>query len=196
MILLRYMILQKDSEGDIKWFDDLADVKPEYTPIPCWSLLQFYTLKGRTSTLNRDNLTPIRYLQYVVHSPSDGRYYMKLFRAYDLETLFFYRKSLTFAGEDEAVSNLRKYVDDGNVTLLFTAQQISETTSLLERLWKANLSGEGKLSYKMYLQILHESLSYEDYKNLDKGMTGFQTVCKQYSDRIAELWKTAHNLKK
>ncbi len=190
------MNIQKDNEGDIKWLNDLADVKPEYTPIKCWSLLQFYTLKGRTTTLTKENIIPIRYLQYVVHSPSENRYYIRLFRAYDIDTLFFYRKSMTFSGENEAVSNLRRYTEDCNVTLLFTVQQITETTSLLERLWKANLEGIGKLDYKIWLQILEVSLRYEDYKDIDKGVTGYKTVCKQFEDKIAELWKTAYNLKK
>jgi len=184
------------SDDISKWGESLDDFKPEYFPIPCSSLLQFYTLKGRTSTICRDNIEVIRYLQYAVYSPTDKRFYMRLFRPYDLETLYFYRPSLTFSGEDEAVKNLRKYVQDGNVTLLFTQDQVSNTTNLLERLWRANLEGDGKLPYGIYLKLLHERLQLEDYETHGKNLTGYRTVCKQFNDRIAELWKKAYETKK
>ena len=182
--------------NDNKWYENLDEAKEDgYMPVKCLSVLEFYTLKGKTTKLLKENLEPIRYLYYTVYDPNVNLYYVKFSRAYPLDVLYFYRKSLTFSGEDEAVQSLRDYVTDGNVTLLLTKQQVTDTSDTLKRLWRANLSGEGKLSYRLYIQLLHESLQYEDYLDYGKNLTGFKTVCNQYEIKIAELWKQASETK-
>jgi hypothetical protein len=188
------MKLHEDKKTGFKWFDNIEDVKPEYFPVKAVSVLQFYTLKGRTSTINKTNIEPYRYLQYVVFSPQENRYYMKLFRVSPLDVLYFYRKNDTFSGEDEAVNNLRNYVEDRNVFLLFTQEQVSDTTTLLQRLYKANLSGEGKVPYKTYIELMGLYLDLEDYRNFGRELTGTKTVQKQYEDKISALWKEIHEL--
>jgi len=183
-------------KNDSEYYESMEEAKKEgYFPVKVKSLLEFYTLKGRTSILSRANIEPIRYLYYVVCSSSDGRYYKRLFRSYPLDELYFYRKSLTFSGNDEAIENLQKYVADNTVTLLFTKQQVDNTTDVLTRLWKANMSGEGKLSYRIYLQILDISLKLEDYKDYGKNLTGFKTACNQLQLKINELWKQASEIR-
>lgn len=183
------MKLNKDSDGTIQWFDSLEDAKPEYYPIKVTSLLQFYTLKGRTSTICKANVEVIRYLQYCVYASSEKRYYMRLFHAHTLEDLFF------FVHDDEAMQNLRRYVEDGTVTLLMSKQQVMDTTSLLTRLWSANLTGEGKLDYWIYLQIMENTFLLEDYKSYAREHTGYKTVCNQKELEIADLWRKASEVK-
>lgn len=183
-------------EEDSEWYDSIEDAKDVYTPIKCWSVLQFYTPKKKATTLIKSNIEVIRYLHYLVYSPAEQRYYKKFFRAYDLDTLYWYRKTITFSGEEVAVENLRRYTDDGNVTLLFTKQQIDDTMAILERLWGGHFSEPGKLLYKDYVTLLELSLDYEDYKDTGKNLTGFRTVCKSFDDKIADVWQKAWNNKK
>ena len=67
-------------ESDIsKWYEDLDSAKADgYTVIPVRSLVQFYTLAGRKSLISKENMTPILYVLYVVFSPQEKRYYLKL----------------------------------------------------------------------------------------------------------------------
>jgi hypothetical protein len=184
-------------EGDHKWFASLDDTKVEgYFPVKVSSPLQFFTLKGRTSTVTRSNIEVIRYLHYALFSPQENRYYFKMFRAYDLDTFYFYRRTETFSGESEEVANLRRYIEDGNIWLLMSKAQVTDTTALLERLWKANLTGDGKLPYQIYLQVLETSLQFEDYKEVGKNLTGFKTVCNQFQLKLNELWKSAYDNKR
>ena len=179
-------------QGDSKWYDSLDDAKSDgYYPIKVNTPLQYYTLKGRSTTLQRANIEPIRYLQWLLYAPAEKRFYMRLFRAYDLETFYFYRQSLTFSGEDAAVNNLRSYIEDGNVYLAITKQQISDTTDLLMRLHKAQFKKDGKVEYPIFIKLLKESLDLEDYADKCKNITGYKTVCHQYEQRIAELWQKA-----
>jgi hypothetical protein len=183
-------------EGDAKWFDSLEDVKSDgYFPIKVNTPLQYYTLKGRTTALQSTNITPIRYLQWLLYAPAEKRFYMRLFRAWDLETFYFYRKSLTFSGEDTAVNNLRNYIEDGNVYLAITKQQISDTTELLLRLYRAQFKKDGKVEYPIFIRLLKESLDLEDYKDKCKELPGHKTVCHQYEERINDLWAKAQEKK-
>lgn len=184
------MKLNKDSDETIQWFDSLEDAKEDgYFPVKVTNLLQFFTFKGKTIKILKENIEPIRYLHYVVYAASDKRYYFKLFRHYLLEDLFF------FVHDDEAMQNLRRYVNDGTVTLLMSKQQVMDTTALLIRLWSANLIGEGKLDYWIYLQIMENILSLEDYKSYAMGHTGYKTVCNQKELEIADLWRKASEVK-
>lgn len=184
------MKLNKDADGDIQWFDSLDDAKEDgYYPVKATSLLQFFILKGKTIKILKENLESIRYLYYVVYAGSDKRYYFRLFRHCLLEDLFFY------VHDNKEMQHLRKFVEDGTVTLLMTKQQVMDTTALLTRLWSANLTGEGKLPYKIYLQIMEKTLLLEDYKGHGRELTGFKTVCNKMELEIADLWRKASEVK-
>ena len=71
------MKLKKSNTGD--YAESLEDFGPEYTPVKVWSLLQFYTLEGRKTTLILDNFIPIEDLKYCVYSPKEKRYYFKTY---------------------------------------------------------------------------------------------------------------------
>jgi len=89
-----------DEPDDIHWADSLDDFKTEgYIPIKCWSVLQFYTLRGRTTTLIKENLIYSLYTYYCVYSPSDKRYYKRMGHKYSLDETFFYQ------GDDIAILN-------------------------------------------------------------------------------------------
>jgi len=186
-------MIHEDKNGS-KYYENLDESKEEgYIPVRCYSILQFYTLRGRSVKMTKENVETIKYLYYTVFDPNVRLHYIKFFKARPLDVLFWYRKTDTFGGDDEAVESLRKYVKDGNVTLLYTRQQVSDTTSVLMRLYKSHFGKESKLDFRLYLRILEEELRYEDYKKDSKSLTGFHTVCNGFDVRIAELWKQAEN---
>jgi hypothetical protein len=174
-------------EYDYKFYNSEEDVKPEFSPVKCWSLLQFYQLSGRKEKIEKDSLEPIPGLNYLLRA---DKLYLKEFRGYDIDTLVFYydRKG----GVITEVENLRRYVADGRVTILFTPDQVEETKKMLQRVYKGNLSGEGTLDYRIFIKILYEKTRYDDFKTYGKSLTGTKTVCKMFEDRIAELWKLAY----
>jgi hypothetical protein len=185
------------SDDNSKWFVALDDCKIEgYTPIKVDNLLQFFTLEGRKTTLAKANLIPIPNLQYLLFSPQETRYYIKTYRGWSVDVLFFYRKTMDFSGQDEAVDNLRRYVIDGNIWLLYDKQSITDMSAFLKRLWKANFNDEGQVPYKLYIQLLQESINYEDYKSYASHLTGYKTVCNQFEIRIKELLDKIHKTKK
>lgn len=177
-------------DNDNRWFDSLDDIKPEYRAIKCWSLLQFFRLKGRTSTIIKDNLEPIPDLHYVVYTSAENRYYFREFRGYSVDELFFYNHN------DASIANLQRFTEDLTVTLLMTPEQVNNTSDTLKRLWKANLTGDGQLDYKTYLEITEKILILEDYKDYGKHLIGFHTACNQMKLQIDELWKKASELKR
>jgi hypothetical protein len=95
-----------------------------------------------------------------------------------------------FFSGDEAVSNLRTYVEDGNISLLLTSEGVADTTALLQRVFKANVNGTGTMSYKMWIKILELSLRMEDYTEFCKNATGYRTLMKVWADELADIWKT------
>ena len=191
----------KHTDDDIVWYDALADTKADgYFPVKVTSLLQFYALRGKTTILSAANLEPIRYLHYTVHSPTDNRFYFKMFRHYPLNDLYFNRRSLTYSGEDEALTNLRRYVFDGHVSLLFSRGQVDETNTMMARIYHSNLSWQGEFKrnefYKLFFnEILHLQLQYDDYLDYGKNLTGFKTTCNQMQNKLQELWKEAYELR-
>lgn len=184
------MVLQEDELST--WSHDIKDFS-DYTTIKCWSVLQFFRLKGKTSVLKADNLEPIPDLKYLLFSPLEEKYYLRTYKGYDLDTLFFYRPTLTFSGEDIGVENIRRYISDGNIILLFTKENIDQTNEMLKRVWKNIISGEGQMSYRIYISLLEYYLRLEDYHIYGKELTGYKTVCKQLQGNINELIKTAAN---
>ncbi len=181
-------------EYDHKYYLSMGEASQDgLSPVRVWSVLQFFSLTGKKSVLSKDNLIPIPDLQYCVLAryPGGDRYFTRTFKSYSINQLYFYRKDLDFSGVDTAIENLRRYVDDGRITLLLTVPQIEATQELLKRLYKSRFKTEGKLDYRLYLKILQESLDYEDYRDVGKSLTGFRTVCNEFEKRITELWKQA-----
>lgn len=189
------MNLQTD-DNDFNYFASLEDVKPEYTAIKCWSVLQFFTLDGRKTTMIKENIVPIEDLKYVIFSPQEKKYYLRQSREWSLNELYFYRKDLDFSGQSEAIEQLKRYITDDNVHLLFTSEQVSNTQTMLRKLWKSHFIGEGQIPYKNWITLLKLSLDYEDYRDYGKSLTGFLTVCKQYENKIKEVWEEAYKNKK
>lgn len=179
-----------------QWANTLTDFHPEYREIKVWSPVQFYELSGRKSTIAIDNYEPLRNLRYTVYVPAKDRYYFKTYPDIPLWLLMFYKTDKDWDSYDVIVNNLRLYIADKNIYLLLTPEQVTATTEKLKKLWSANLEGTGQLSYKTYVQIADLTLQYEDYKNLDKRITGYATVCRQFEDKIAGLWKSAYDLKR
>ena len=178
-----------------KWANTLDDFKEEYTSVKIWSPIQFYALRGRISTIALDNFDPIPDLHYALYSPKEKRYYLKEFTNIPMWEMLFYKPDKAWDSYDTEVNNYLRYISDGNLFLLLTKEQIDDTTAKLVKLWKANLTGEGKLNYKIYIEIVRVALQYEDYKGNMKGATGYMTVCNSYDNKLIELWKWAHSIK-
>lgn len=174
------------------WFNTLKDIEPEYTPIKVWNVLQFFRMRGKTSLLMSENLEPIPDLKYVVCSPKENRFYLKESRLWNLNRLYFFRRDLDFSGEDTAVEQLRRYVYDGNIHLLFTPDMIKDMKAMLARVYNGYFKDKGVLSYKIYIDLLENSLKLEDYKEYGSNLTGFKTVCNQYENTIKNLWLSAY----
>ena len=175
------------------WAKSLDDFKPEYTPVKVWNTIQFYSLAGKKTTIALDNFEPISELHYALFSPQEGKYYYKEFPKFTMGEMLFYKCIDEY---DTVLDNIRRYVFDGNVWLLLTQEQVEATTAKLKSLYRANLSDDGQLDYKTYLKIVELSLRYENYKDIGKNLTGYRSVCKDFDDKLAELWKSAHSLKK
>ncbi len=171
------------------WADSPDDFKPDYHPIKVKSILQFYTLRGKTSKLCYENIEGIRYLYYLIFSPQEKRYYKRFWRYGTLDVYYFYRRTLEFFADDIAVERLISYIDDGNVTLLLTKEQVTNMSDVLLRVGKAYLKKDVKFPYYPFLELMKLSLDYEDYVDKSKSLTGFKTVCNQYESKINDLIK-------
>lgn len=181
-------------ENDNQYFESLEEVKIEgYTPIKVNNRLQFFQLEGRKTVMVKDNIIPLAGIPYVVLAkyPGGDRYFLRTYHNYSLDELFWYRRSDTFSGSNEAIENLRKYIEDKRVTLLYTKEQIATTSEMLRRIYYAQFKTEGQLDYTIYLKLLETSLKFEDYKDVGKNLTGFKTLCNQFEISINELWKKA-----
>lgn len=173
-----------------KWVTDIEAVKPEFTSVKVWSTLQFYRLTGKRTVLAKDNLEPIPDLYYLVHSPGEGRYYLKEFRGYSVDELHYYRRTLTFSGEDDAIMNLRHYVSDNNVFCIFTETQVNDIKEMLSRVFRANIKGVGELKYKTFIHLLEVSLMKEDYSTYYSDGMGYKTVINKFDQEIQALWQS------
>ena len=172
------------------WCDSLTGFEPEYKAVHCTTVLQFFALGGRKTIISKDNLIPIPDIHYTIRSESENRFYFKTYRGFSVDEIYYLRPSLTFSPPDEEVSTLRGFVADGNVYLLFTPEGVTQMSVMLERIYKANLSGTGKVPYKSWLEILRISLLMEDYKEFYSNGTGFKTQMKVWADELADIWKT------
>jgi len=174
-----------------EWGESLESFKPEYTAIKVWNLTQLYCLSGRKTTLLIDNFEPIEDLKYCLYSPAEKRYYLKTYPSdIPLWLIMFYNPNGSWDSYDTFLNSLRARIEDKNVYILLTQKQIDDTTSMLIRLYKSHFNGTGKVPYKTYLKLLDQSLRLENYKSYGANLTGFKTVCKQFEDRINELWNS------
>jgi hypothetical protein len=185
------MTLQSD---DICCYGSKIEDFEGYTPIKVWNLLQFYRLSGKKTTLAKENLEPL-VVKYAIFSPTDMRYYLKDFRGYSVDELYWYRQTLTFSGESLEIENLRRYAYDTNVVLLFTPEQMEETKLFLQKLWKSHFNSEGTVKYKDYINLLDQTLKFDDYKDYSKSLTGYATVCHQFELRITAIWDEIYKSK-
>jgi hypothetical protein len=185
-------VIHQDENGHSYYLNQEEMKESGLTPIKAWNVLQFFTLAGKKTTLSKNSLLPIADLKYVVLAkyPGEDRYFLREYRGYGVDELYWYRRTETFSGEDEAIENLRRYTDDGRVTLLMTPIQVAETSDMLKRLWRAEFKEDGQLPYKVFIPLLETSLKLEDYRDVGKNLTGFKTICNQMELQIQELWKS------
>ena len=181
--------MQLISDDISQWCDSLAGFEPEYKAVHCTTVLQFFALGGRKTIISKNNLIPIPDIHYTIHSKSENRFYFKTYRGFSVDEIYYLRPSLTFSPPDDEVSALRGFVGDGNVWLLFTPEGVTQMSVMLERLYKANLSGDGKLPYKSWIKIMELSLKMEDYKEFYLNGTGFKTQMKVWTDELADIWR-------
>jgi len=180
--------LKMDSNG-FKYFEVLDDIPSDYKAIKVWSVLQFFTLAGKKTTINVENVIPITDLAYVIFSPHENRYYLRFSHGWTLDQLYFYRRTLEFSGEEESIESLRRYVSDSNLFLLLTETQVQDTTAMLKRLYKSQYMGEGKVSYRAWISLLKESLDLDDYRDYGKNLTGYRTICNQFEKKLRTIWE-------
>jgi hypothetical protein len=133
--------------------------------------------------MSATNLEPIHNLTYAYKAPDEDKFYIKHYRDWSYEEM---TKS-----DDSAIQTLRGRIEGGQVHLMFTLQNIADMADLLKRIYKSQFHKEGKLDYKLFLQLLDVSLKYEDYRDYGKSLTGFRTVCNQFDQQLTELWKKA-----
>ena len=179
--------------NNFPYFESLNEAKSEgYTVIPVKSAIQFFTLAGRKSVMTKENLVPIENLKYLLkETVPQEMYYIKDYRGYSLNELFFYRRDLNFSGDDLSIERFRDRIADGNVWLILTTDQVEDMKVLLKRIWKSQLTGEGSVPYKIFIDLLENSIKLQDYLEYSEGLTGRKTVEKQFKDNIAALWKQA-----
>ena len=175
------------------WVDSLSTLEPEFTIIPVWNTIQFFQLKGKHTVMSAENLEPIKDVRYSVKSGE--KFFVKKYRNYSLDELFFYRRNLTFSGADHAIESLRRYVDDRNVNLLLNKEQYEEISSMLERQWKSHFVTPGRVQYKHFIALLNEYIRLEDYKSFSQGLLGSKTVVSQFETRIKNIWDEIYKLK-
>jgi hypothetical protein len=188
-------LLQSNSNG-FQWYTSLEDAQADgFAVVKVYSLLAFFMLKPRVSVISLDNLEVIPNLFYLYEGrESDDaplKYYKKSYRNWTADMLFFYRQSLIFSGDDDAINIFRRRCGLGEVYLLLTGEQVEDTTAMLKRLYKSQFKEEGKLKYKIYLALAETSLRFSDYQQIGKDLTGYRTTCSIFEREIKNLWDKA-----
>ena len=186
--------MQLKSDDNAKWGESLKDFEPEYTAVKVWHPIQMYRLIGKRTVISLDNFEPTCG-KYALYSPQERRYYLKTFPAISLWLMLFYKTNEDWDSWDRIVNDFRQRIGAGLIHLLLTEEEIKDMTEKLVKLYTTNLSDEGKLDYKLYIELADLSLRYEEYKDKSKSLTGFRTVCNTFETKIAELWKLAHTQK-
>lgn len=177
--------------NDWKYYESLEEIKADgLTPIKVWSPLQFFTLRGKTSKLAKENLIPLE-VEYVVltHAEID-RYYLRKYRGYSIDQFYFMRRDLDFSGSDETIDSMHRYIYDDRVWILMTKEMVEETKKMLERVYKANKrEGDPCLSYKTFIDLMEKELRLEDYRDYGRPLPGFRTACMLQETAIRDIWK-------
>lgn len=170
------------------WYNNLEECKPHYTAVKVYDFIQFFTLKPRASSLILQNVIPLEGIAYVYKDPMEEKYFLKRFRGWTFEEMV--------KEDDEAIKILKARIDANAVWLMLTLQNISDTTEMLKRVWGGHYSEKGKLNYTDFIGLLKLSLQYEEYKDTQKSLTGYRTVCNQLEKQIKEIWQKAWDSKK
>jgi hypothetical protein len=165
------------------WYDNLEDAKPHFTPVKVFSILQFFSLKPRASVLSIHNIIPLAGVKYAYKDPKEEKYFLKRYRDYTYEEMVH--------SVNEDVRVLRVRINASQVWLMLTLQNIADTTAMLKRVWDGHYSEKGKLEYRDFIALLKLSLQYEEYKDTQKSLTGYRTVCKQMEDQMKFIWDNA-----
>jgi hypothetical protein len=182
--------LQTD-DNDFKFYISLDDAKADgWSPVPVRNLLQFFTMESRKTTMTKENLVPLHDQPYVVLG-TDQRYYLKTYRNYNVDTLYFYFQD-KISPVDEAIEQLRSYVLDEKVWILFDKTQVDDMKKMLERVFKSKISGEGTLTYKSFIDILDLEIRLQDYRRIGSNLPGSRTVVNQFDLAIADQWRKVY----
>lgn len=179
-------------EDGIMWGESLDDFSP-LTYYKCGSPLMFYTLAGKKTVLSKENLIPIKDLHYSIYSPAEKRFYYKEFRGWELDSFYYYRPSLIFSGDDPAIEGLRNKIQDGNVWMLLSSDNIAELQKMLARVYKAQFKTEGTLKYKDFLKLLTISLAMEDYTEYYRNEMGYKTQMSLWTKEMNDIWGRVKN---
>ena len=141
------------------------------------TVLDFYTLKGRTVKLTKDNLAPRFGSFYLIaNSPTEPTMYY----------LHEFRDTATY--RDVLQRNLR-YINDGALWVLYTDQEVEAMRQTLSRLYKSYHKTEGKLDYHtQYLPLLRANMWLDDYKRNNKHDSNYMVTIKRTEEAIQKLW--------
>ena len=169
------------------WYGLLDEIRADgYVPVKCISPLCFFTLAGKKTVLIAENIIPIPRMEYVYKA--GDKFYLRKSREWSLNEIYFYRPTLTFSDYDEDMEILRQRIVMGLVWVLFTKDMVADMSAMLSRLYSSYWKGEGKVPFRLWIEILEENLRLEDYKANFSSQIGFRTNCKIKEDKITALW--------
>jgi hypothetical protein len=171
-----------------KYYESLDDAKEDGSIIKCNSVLQFYKLSGKKTVIARENMEPILYLLYLLDSRIENRFYLKCFRNYSLESLFYSNINSKFT-HDEAIEQLKRRIMDGNIYILMNAKQVEDIKAMLIRVSKANLSSDGLIRYVDYIRLCEVSLKRERHAEYNKSKDNYKTQLSLYDQQITQTWQ-------
>ena len=177
-----------DANGD-RYFIDLIEIPEQYRHIKCISTVEFYTLRGRTTKICRENLEPLFGMWYAIYSPpvkdvpTSGRHYVREFR-----------DTVTY---EDNIKGLKRYIADGNLHLIMAEEHIAKVSDCLERLARTYLKRDGKIDYHhQWIPLMETSLYLEWYRDRKKADPAFMSRVKALEDRIDSIWKLPPKSKK
>jgi len=193
-------MIHSNSEG-FQWFESLDEAKADgWFPIKVTSLLCMFRLKGRTSVISTENLEIIPDLRYAYRGQADKDsplvYYVKEYRGWDLNLLWFYKATLGLEEDDLAVRTFRYRCKAGDVWLLMNKEQVEDISAMLKRVYKAQTKLEGKLPFRQWLELAEYEIKYSDYQANCKNLTGYKTACRIFMGEIEAIWKRARESQK
>lgn len=172
------------------WYESLDEIKEDgLVAVKALNIYSLFKMKGKTSKITLDNIESYSG-QYLLHSPKENRYYIKTYKEYSYTEFM----DLVHDGSDTYINDLVNKISDGNIYLLFTYDMVSDMKTMLSRVYKGTLSGEGTLQYKTFLKLLELTIKLEEYKSYGRELRSFKTVCNILQEDIDAVWKKAHEL--